>query len=381
MSEGVNIEGSKIMIVDDTPQNLGVLEKMLLEKGYHVFAMTSGEAAIRSAASIMPELILLDIRMPGINGYETCRKLKENPSLKDVSVIFLSAMNETEDKVRGFEAGGVDYITKPFQLEEVMARVRTHLTIRKLHQRLQEHNARLETAVAERTRELAAACKRLKSIEKIKSDFLSMISHEMRTPLNGVLVIGEIIFQERKKAGADDSLEELYACSRRRIEQLLDDARLINDLDILKRAAEALSYPLDAFFEGQDTRATLEMEAGREIPEISGELTLLKKAFGNVLKTAMCFSQKKDRVEVLARVSENTVTVRFKLEELTLSDEHVQNFFELASTARQSSPAQEQALAPVVASKIFELYGGGIKMVKSEGQGGEFVLNLPLSQF
>lgn len=374
----LNIEGSKIMIVDDTPQNLGVLEKMLAEKGYHVFAMTSGEAAIKSAAASRPELILLDVMMPGMNGYETCRKLKENPDMRDVAVIFLSAMNETDDKIKGFEAGGVDYITKPFQLDEVIIRVKTHLTVRKLQKELQKHNERLETLVAERTRELEHAYKRVKNLERLKGEFLSMISHELRTPLNGVLVIGELIFQERRKTGLEDDLEELYQRSRLRIEQLLDDSRFLNDLDVSDLAPIVDSYPLDAIFEGQSVRISLETEAGFAMPNISGDIMLLRKAVDNILKTAGCFNRKKEKVSVNAGVSAGKVLVRFGLEEFSISEENALNFFELASVARQSSAAQEHGLAPVVAKKIFELFGGDIKMARLKDSGGEFVLSLPV---
>jgi DNA-binding response OmpR family regulator len=374
----LNIEGSKIMIVDDTPQNLGVLEKMLAEKGYHVFAMTSGEAAIKSAAASRPELILLDVVMSGVNGYETCRKLKENPEMRDVAVIFLSAMNETEDKLKGFEAGGVDYITKPFQLDEVMARVKTHLTVRKLQKELQKHNEHLETLVAERTRELEHAYKRVKNLERLKGEFLSMISHELRTPLNGVLVIGELIFQERQKMGMEDGLEELYQRSRLRIEQLLDDASFLNDIDVADLASVVDYYPLDAVFEGQNVRISLEMEAGTAMPKISGDIMLLKKAVDNILKTAKCFNRKNEKIVVNVSVAAEKVLVRFRLEEFSVSEENVRNFFELASIARQSSAAQEQALAPVVAKKIFELFGADIKMARLNDCSGEFVLSLPV---
>jgi DNA-binding response OmpR family regulator len=373
----LNIEGSKIMIVDDTPQNLGVLEKMLAEKGYHVFAMTSGEAAIKSAAASRPELILLDVMMPGMNGYETCRKLKENPEMHDVAVIFLSAMNETDDKIKGFEAGGVDYITKPFQLDEVIVRVKTHLTVHKLQKELQKHNEHLETLVAERTRELEHAYKRVKNLEQLKGEFLSMISHELRTPLNGVLVIGELIFQERRKTGLEDDLEELYQRSRLRIEQLLDDSRFLNDLDVADLATAVDSYPLDVIFEGQGVRTSLEMEAGLAMPKISGDIMLLRKAVDNILKTARCFNRKNEKVGVNVSVRAGKVLVRFRLEEFSVSEENGRNFFELASVARQSSAAQEQGLAPVVAKKIFELSGGDIKMAGLNGSGGEFVLSLP----
>ena len=136
----------RVMIVDDTPQNLQLLEAMLRDQGYRVFAMPSGEMAIKAAAMDQPDIILLDILMPGgMDGYEVCTRLKADPNLRDIPVLFLSALSDLWDKARAFQVGGVDYITKPFQLEDVEARVRAHLRLRQLQRELANHNARLES--------------------------------------------------------------------------------------------------------------------------------------------------------------------------------------------------------------------------------------------
>ena len=136
-------EAPRIMIVDDAPQNLQLLETMLLARGYQVFALPNGEMALKAAARKRPEMILLDILMPGIDGYEVCRRLKADPNLQDIPVLFLSALNEPWDKVRAFHVGGVDYITKPFQIDEIEARVRTHLELRRQKRELQANYERL----------------------------------------------------------------------------------------------------------------------------------------------------------------------------------------------------------------------------------------------
>jgi len=137
-----------ILIVDDTPANLRLLSQMLSEKGYGVRAVKSGARALESVQVTQPSLILLDIRMPEMNGYEVCERLKEDPKTHDIPIIFISALNEIEDKVKGFGVGGVDYITKPFQIEEVLARVETHLALRKLQKQLQDANKKFEEELA-----------------------------------------------------------------------------------------------------------------------------------------------------------------------------------------------------------------------------------------
>ena len=150
-----------ILMVDDNPANLQVLQATLDGRGYRLLAARDGASALSIAANASPDLILLDIMMPAMDGFEVCRRLKSDPGTDDIPVIFLSALEETEDKVRGLELGAVDYITKPFQPQEILARVNTHLTLRCLQRQLREANAELtelnenlEQKVAERSREL-----------------------------------------------------------------------------------------------------------------------------------------------------------------------------------------------------------------------------------
>ena len=141
---------SQVLIVDDSPANLGVLRELLEEQGFYVLMATSGERALKGLADMGPDLILLDVNMPGLDGYETCRRLKADPRWRETPVLFLTARDEATDKLRGFEAGGVDYITKPLHAEEVLARVRAHLQIRSLQRTLAEQNALLQTAMTKR---------------------------------------------------------------------------------------------------------------------------------------------------------------------------------------------------------------------------------------
>lgn len=132
-----------ILIVDDTPASLRLLAQMLTERGYKVRPAPSGELALTAASAEPPDLILLDIRMPEMNGYEVCGRIKADPRTHDIPVIFISALDEIGDKVRAFSSGGVDYVTKPFQVEEVLARVQAHLALRQLQRELQEANRRM----------------------------------------------------------------------------------------------------------------------------------------------------------------------------------------------------------------------------------------------
>ncbi len=135
--------GEEILIVDDKPANLRLLTQVLARQGYRVRAATSGKHALESVRVSPPNLILLDIKMPEMNGFEVCENLKAGEQTQDIPVIFISALDDVQEKVRGFRVGGVDYITKPFQVEEVLARVETHLGLRRMQKQLQDNNQRM----------------------------------------------------------------------------------------------------------------------------------------------------------------------------------------------------------------------------------------------
>jgi phosphoserine phosphatase RsbU/P len=150
---------ANILVVDDTPANLQVLAGMLKDRGYKVRPVPGGKLALLAAGRDPPDLILLDINMPEMNGYEVCARLKADDKLKGIPVIFISALTEPLDKVKAFATGGVDYLTKPFQMEELHARVETHLKIRRLQVELEEANARLAQVNGRMSRDLTAAAK------------------------------------------------------------------------------------------------------------------------------------------------------------------------------------------------------------------------------
>lgn len=137
-----------ILIVDDTPANLRLLSDMLVKQGYKVRLAPNGRLALMGVQAVLPNLILLDIKMPGMSGYEVCEQLKADPRTRDIPVIFLSALDQADDKVKAFKRGGVDYVTKPLQVEEVLARVETHLKLRELQKQLTERVCELEEALS-----------------------------------------------------------------------------------------------------------------------------------------------------------------------------------------------------------------------------------------
>ena len=185
----IDLKDAKILAVDDVPANLDVLSQALEAGGYNVLVATSGETALDLVTRIEPDLILLDVMMPGIDGFETCRRLKADEATEEIPVIFLTARNELDGVLEGFQAGGVDYISKPFQKDEVLIRIRTHLERSRMAKDLAELNALLEQKVADRTRELRQKVVELEGRDRIAQHLLTY--HTLEDTL--VLVLGVIV--------------------------------------------------------------------------------------------------------------------------------------------------------------------------------------------
>jgi DNA-binding response OmpR family regulator len=178
--------GASILIVDDTPFNLRFLSDVLNRAGYITHTATDGQQAVELAQTLPLDLMLLDIMMPGLSGYEVCSHLKADEKTRDIPVIFLSALNQELDKVQAFTVGGVDYITKPFQVKEVLARIETHLTLRHLQKDLEERNLSLRQEIGERKLAEEALRRQTTELEARNAEldaFAHTVAHDLKTPL------------------------------------------------------------------------------------------------------------------------------------------------------------------------------------------------------
>ncbi len=221
LTQPVKREQASILVVDDTPANLEVLVQMLRARGYQPRPVPNGQLALRAVEYELPDLILMDINMPGLDGISTCRKLKENNQCRDIPVIFISALTDTFDKVSAFEAGGVDYVTKPFDTEEVIARVESHIKIRNLQQQVQDRNIQLE-----------ASYRKLQELEEMRDGLVHMVIHDMRSPLSVIRSALGLLqhdlsdkMEEENREDIDDALSSANTLVNM-INNLLDISRL-----------------------------------------------------------------------------------------------------------------------------------------------------------
>ena len=359
---------SNIMVVDDNPDNLKVLEDMLRQEGYEVRSFPRGRLALTAAMRNPPDLILLDINMPEMNGYEVCEHLKSTEEVSGIPVIFLSALDETEDKVKAFRTGAVDYISKPFQFEEVQARVETHLKVHALQLALKQQNEHLEETVAARTRELAQAKERLTMLDRSKSDFLNLISHEFRTPLVGLFGVSELILEERSSTLEHNELKEMFEHSRRRILSILDDALLLTHIDVngenLRSAPVSLSAALSRAIESTTEFAESHHVKLNPVPAdlglILGHEDMLVRAFHALLETAVKFSEEGEAVRTECDVVADSRRVIIEGHGRQIPSPAMAKFFDIFSIGEAITPGGDLGLGPPVAYRILSLFGASV---------------------
>ena len=375
---------SEIMIVDDNPANLRLLEGMLLQQGHDVRSFPRSRLALASARKNPPALILLDINMPEMNGYEMCERLKGMADLSDIPIIFLSALSETQDKVKAFQAGAVDYISKPFQFAEVHARVETHLKLHSLQCAMKLQNERLEETVAARTRELAEAIQRLTILDHSKNEFLKLISHEFRTPLNGVLGVGELILEEMSSTSGHTELQWMFEESRRRIISILDDALLLAQIDVSGERFRVAEVSLQAALSRavEETAAfaeTCRVALPRPFPGlvlVLADEELLVRAFRALLETAVRFSEVGTTVLLAHEATPGSLTVSMESYGKTLPDSALPRFFDVFSIGEEMTPGGDLGLRPALAYRILSLFGASVSVAKREPTGMRLTISL-----
>lgn len=206
-----DLSGSSVLIVDDNPRNLQLISSLLKNQGYKLYITNSGENALKFLETTLPDLILLDVMMPGMSGYELCRLLKKQERLRNIPVIFLTAKTELEDIIEGFDSGAVDYISKPFRSQEVIARISTHLQLKLTQRMLANKNEQLEELNHQLVNSkiiIEEDAKNLARLNSEKDKFFSIIAHDLRGPLASMNGISELILNKIGKVSSKD-LKEL----------------------------------------------------------------------------------------------------------------------------------------------------------------------------
>jgi two-component system, sensor histidine kinase and response regulator len=350
-----------ILIVDDTPANLSVLLQCLGDAGYRVLVAEDGEEALDQIAHAAPDLVLLDVMMPGIDGFETCRRLRANPATRDLPVIFMTALTDTREKLIGFDAGGVDYITKPVQHEEALARVATHLQIRRLR------------------RELAAEL-------ALKEKFMRIAAHDLRNPLCLIMMAGGVA----RRASAD------AAALRRALEDIDASARHMRgiiDTFLQLRAGDRsarLSLPaiVEAVIKQQTPAAeakqqTIEYERPDQLPPVRGDATEVFQIVTNLLSNAVKFTPVNGQITVTVALAPNGVALRLAVADSgpgVPPDERERLFTEFAKLSPRPTAGEEShGVGLAIVKQLAEENHGRVGADFPQSGGSVFWCELPLA--
>jgi two-component system sensor histidine kinase/response regulator len=375
-----------ILMVDDNPKNLQLLGSTLRNDGYQLEFATSGPTALAWVDKKQFDLILLDIMMPDMSGFEVCAQLRKNKKMDDVPVIFLTAKTEKESIVQGFKLGAQDYVTKPFDTSELLARVRTHLELRYHKEQLKNINLILEEKVKKRTNELRIANEHLQKanedlilLDNAKSDFLHIISHEIRTPLNGIKGSLEII----KEYSLTESVQKLFNIldlSVCRLENFSITALKITQLKMGNYKMDVQSLPFGLLINTILAKASQKLvQKSLQIVKsihndndvIMGDFELLTSCLTAIIDNAIKYSNSHGTITVSSKASDQNYLIEVVDEGSGFSQKALNNLFKLFFSWRKHINENE-GIELALAKLIMEAHSGEIE-ASNLGTGGALV--------
>jgi len=356
---------AKILIVDDVPENISVLFEFLIQQGYDVSIAPDGESAIEVVDNDPPDLILLDVMMPGIDGFETCRRLKADERHREIPVIFMTALSDTVDKVKGFQLGAVDYVTKPMQQDEVLVRIRAHLTIRRLQQELRERNLRL----AEQNAELDA--------------FAHTVAHDLRNPL-GVIDNAVYLLKRDLQGRTTPEIEEylgLFTRSTKRMRDLIEGLLTLAGIAHHQAAFKPLVMG-NIVANTLERLGRLRAERGGEIrlpeqwPLVYGHPSWVEELWTNLVSNGLKYGGVPPRLELGATPEQGRVRFWVRDQGPGLTEEQRNRLF-VPFTRLHKLSGEGYGLGLSIVQRIASKLGGEAGVESAPGAGSTFYFTLP----
>lgn len=351
-----------ILVVDDTPANIEMLKDLLQNQGYAIHHAPDGLAALEIAPVLMPDLILMDLNMPRLNGFEACRRLKENPKTQMIPVVFISAWGELDDKINGFKVGGVDYITRPFQFEEVVARVRTHITLSRQH-------------------------REILSLNRLKDQLVRTVSHDLKNPLTGIrgyvdLLMDETDHEERRRMLllARRSTDRMYQL----ITNLLDLTRIQEGLQLEKRSIPVGRLIQDVINDFEVHAQNRQIVIDVEIPDGNFNVVVdplrMGQVIANLVSNALKYTPDGGRVLIHASRPGNHLCLKIHDEgpgiPPEIQDRLFEPFYRAPTTINRK--VEGTGLGLSIVHGIVEQHGGTIGLTSVPNEGTTFEVMVPL---
>ena len=393
-----------ISIVDDNPSNLKVLYTYLKSAGFEVLVAEDGITGIEVIEHSHPELILLDVMMPGIDGFEVCRRLKANAETKDIPVIFLTALSETINKVKGFEVGGVDYITQPIENEEVVVRVRTHLIMMRMQKRLRKQNQKLQTEI-ERRKQIENKLQSSKQLLQQNNDnleqtvadrtaelsssnhdleqFAYIASHDLRQPLRKIRMCTEYLAEDYSDCFDDraESYMKYITKSVDRMYLLIDD--LLTYSRVGKQTQDDLAVDLNTVIEDcledlsiaiEDTNATINYS---KLPIIETNSREVRQLFQNLIANALKFTKGKDpQINITAIEQGNRWLFSVADNGIGIEPQYSDKIFQMFQRLHNDEEYEGTGIGLAICHKIVNSRGGEIWVESQPGEGSTFHFTL-----
>lgn len=380
-----------ILVVDDEPLARLNLRAFLEDIGFAVLEAENGEAGLASCIRDHPDLVLLDISMPGRNGFEVCRELKRIPEVAEIPVIFLSGLMETRDKLEAFASGGVDYVNKPFRLEEVEARVRAHLELRRQRRELQENQKDLQAALydaRQANHKLIEVNERLRESEALKSHFISNMRNEINDPLASILGLSDEIADPRNPPERGRTLAALIKREAFQLEFELRNIFCAAELEsgeafpsITRVDVGSVLHDTRTAFSGKamEKEQSITVQAGEECSPFPTDADKLRVILSNLLANAIEFSAAGSRIELRSSLRDGALLVEVEDHGCGMSETDraviFESFKQLETGRTRSHRGQGLGLAVVKA--LAELLHGWISVESQPGRGSTFACTLP----
>ncbi|MGP1385799.1 MAG: hybrid sensor histidine kinase/response regulator [Thainema sp.] len=374
-SENSASKGS-ILIVDDTPNNLHLLSSMLIEQGYDVRSAINGSIALMAVDKIQPDLILLDINMPQMNGFEVCEKLKITEATQSIPVIFLSAMDETLDKVQAFQVGGADYITKPFRIEEVIVRVERQLELKRLQAALHQANV-----------DALRALEQEKELNRLKSEFVSMISHDFRTPLTTIQACAELIRYSSDQLSSDTKNRyfDKINLSVEHMLDLLDEVLLIGSIEAggiqfqpsLVNLNQFCHELIEALQVGHNMQHQIHITADDGNVQAMIDPMLLRQILTNLLSNAIKYSPADQPIDFVLNCFESSIEFRICDRGIGIPLDNQTYLFEPFYRCPNTNDIQGTGLGLTIVKRCIDTHQGQIQIESQEGVGTTVIVTLP----